>query len=137
MVLLSAACAEKPAPSEPRSSLRVPLPEGWKATAVAGGLHVGPPSHQTLQLESTTRELPTLDALAAAVEREKAILSDKESDGGFVAVRYRLADGEGFLGVRQTGPKTIWCSTARGVSAAEIDAAMTVCRDLSWDASAE
>jgi len=134
MLVLGVACAEKAAP-EPRSGLRVPLPEGWKATAVAGGLHVGPNSHETLQLESTARDLPTVEALAAAVEREKAQLIKKESSPGFVGVRYRLADGEGFLGVRETGSKTIWCSTARGATAEEIDAAASVCRELSWDSS--
>lgn len=134
MLVAGLACADKATP-EPRSSLRVPLPDGWKATAVAGGLHVGPAAHLTLQLESTAREFPAVDALVAAVEREKVTIVQKESSDTFVGVRYKLPEGEGFLGVRQTGPRTIWCSTAKGVTAEEVEASMTVCRSLSWDST--
>ena len=55
----------------------------------------------------------------------------------FLGVRYsvELEGGKraAFLGVRQTGPRTIWCSTTSSVRPEEIEAAMTVCRSLSWE----
>jgi hypothetical protein len=137
-LLALAACAERAPTDETRSSLRVPLPDGWKATAVAGGLHVGPPGHITLQLESTARPMPTVEAFLAAIDREKVKITSKEVIDGFVGVRYRLADdSEGFLGVRRTGPRTIWCASTKGTTADEVEAAMTVCRSLSWDSGVE
>jgi hypothetical protein len=137
LALAACGCTEKTAATEARSGLRVPLPDGWRATAVAGGLHVGPFGHVALQLESTTRPMPSLDELLRAVEREKVIVTQKEALDTFVGVRFRLgADGgEGFLGVRQAGTRTIWCATTREAAAADVEAAMTVCRSLSWDAS--
>ncbi len=137
-LLALASCSERAPADEARSSLRVPLPDGWKATAVAGGLHVGPPGHIALQLESTTRALPSLEALLAAVEHEKVKITAKEAIETFVAVRYRLADeGEAFLGVHRTGPRTIWCASTKGATADEVEAALTVCRSLSWDPAGE
>jgi hypothetical protein len=131
---LLCACPDKGAPQEPRSSLRVPLPDGWHATAVTGGLHVGPANHVVLQLESTSRELPTLEALLADLEREKVEIKQKESIDTFVGARYRVGEGvEGFLGVRKAGPRTIWCATTREATLDEVEASMTVCRSLSWD----
>lgn len=141
-LLLVAACDEsKPAPvAEPRSSLRVPLPDGWKASAVTGGLQVGPQGRVVLQLESTTRPLPDAGALISAVEREGAQVLAQESVETFVGVRYSvpLSGGavnrrDAFLGVRQTGPRTIWCSTTSTAKPEEVEAAMTVCRSLSWE----
>lgn len=133
-VVLLAACDDtKPAPVEPRSSLRVPLPDGWKASAVSGGLQVGPQGRVVLQLESTTRPMPDAGAFIAAVEREGAEVKQKESVDTFVGVRYSLGAREAFLGVRQTGPRTVWCSTTASAKSDEVEAAMTVCRSLSWE----
>ncbi len=141
-LLLVAACDEsKSAPiAEPRSSLRVPLPDGWKASAVTGGLQVGPQGRVVLQLESTTRPLPDAGAFISAVEREGAQVLQKESVETFVGVRYSMpltgaAENrrDAFLGVRQTGPRTIWCSTTASAKPDEVEAAMTVCRSLSWE----
>lgn len=127
-------------PAEPRSSLRVPVPDGWKATALAGGtgLQVGPQGRVVLQLESTTRPLPTLEAFVAAVAAEGVEVLDKESIETFVGVRYsvsaeRAGKRDAFLGVRQTGPRTIWCATTGSAKRDEVEAAMTVCRSLSWE----
>lgn len=142
LALLLVGCDEsKPAPVvEPRSSLRVPLPDGWKASAVSGGLQVGPQGRVVLQLESTSRPLPDADALLAAVEQEGVQVQQKESVDTFVGVRYSVAvDGaaevkrDAFLGVRKTGPRTIWCSTTSTAKSEEVEAAMTVCRSLSWE----
>ena len=122
---------------KPRSSLRVPLPDGWHATALAGGLQVGPQGRVVLQLESTTKPLPSAVAFVAALSAEGVDILEKESVDTFIGVRYSMsADGlkrDAFLGVRQTGPRTIWCSTTGSAHSDEVEAAMTVCRSLSWE----
>lgn len=131
-----------PAPPPPPSSLRVKLPDGWRATALSSGLQVGPEGRVVLQLESTTRPLPTLEAFLTAVTAEGVDVLEKESDDSYVGVRYSLAaEGtpglkrDAFLGVRQTGPRTIWCSTTGSAKSEEVEAAMTVCKSLSWEGS--
>lgn len=143
LALLLVGCDEStptvPQPVEPRSSLRVPLPDGWKASAVAGGLQVGPQGRVVLQLESTTKPLPDAGAFIAAVEREGVTVQQKEAVESFVGVRYFVnvegaaAKRDAFVGVRKTGPRTIWCSTTSSAKSEEVEAAMTVCRSLSWE----
>ena len=137
-VLLTACEPSKTtAPAEPRSSLRVPVPDGWKATSRAGDLQVGPQGRVVLLLENTARPFPEAAAFVAAVEAEGVEILQKESVDTFVGVRYSFrTDGnqrDGFLGVRQTGPRTIWCSTSASAKSEEVEAAMTVCRSLSWE----
>ena len=137
-VLLTACEPSKTtAPAEPRSSLRVPVPDGWKATSRAGDLQVGPQGRVVLLLENTARPFPEAAAFVAAVEAEGVEILQKESVDTFIGVRYSFsADGnqrDGFLGVRQTGPRTIWCSTSGSAKNEEVEAAMTVCRSLSWE----
>ena len=129
-------------PPPPPSSLRVPLPDGWRATALSSGLQGGPEGRVVLQLESTTRPLPTLDAFLTAVTAQGVDVLEKESTDAFVGVRYSVStEGapavkrDAFLGVRQTGPRTIWCSTTGSAKSEEVEAAMTVCRSLSWEGS--
>ncbi len=137
-LVLAAGCeSTKPvAPVEP-PSLRVPLPDGWRAAALSGGLQVGPQGRVVLQLESTTRPLPTPEAFVEAVNAEGVEILEKESVDAFIGVRYAVtAEGvkrDAFLGVRQTGPRTIWCSTTPSARSEEVEAAMTVCRSLSWE----
>ncbi len=140
VMLVLAGCSEpaKPnMPAEPRSSLRVPLPDGWRATGFSGGLQVGPQGRVVLQLESTTKPFPQPEAFVAAVLAEGVEILEKESVDTFIGVRYSMsADGakrDAFLGVRQTGPRTIWCSTTGSARSAEVEAAMTVCRSQSWE----
>jgi hypothetical protein len=124
-------------PVERSSSLRVPLPDGWRATASSGGLQVGPQGRVVLQLESTTKPLPSAEAFVSAITAEGVEILEKESVDTFIGVRYSMtADGakrDAFLGVRQTGPRTIWCSTTGSAHSDEVEAAMTVCRSLSWE----
>ena len=137
-LVLAAGCeSTKPvAPVDP-PSLRVPLPDGWQAAPLAGGLQVGPQGRVVLQLESTTRLLPTPEAFVAAINAEGVEILQKESIDTFIGVRYAVsAEGvkrDAFLGVRQTGPRTIWCSTTASAKSEEVEAAMTVCRSLSWE----
>lgn len=138
LMLASCGCeSSKPTtPAEP-PSLRVPLPDGWKATALSGGLQVGPQGRVVLQLESTTKPLPTAEAFLAALSAEGVEILEKESVDTFIGVRYSMTvEGvkrDAFLGVRQTGPRTIWCSTTGSAKSEEVEAAMTVCRSLSWE----
>ena len=83
---------------------------------------------------------PMTVELARAIEATGAVPQQKESISSFVGVRYSIAvegDDAGrrdaFLGVRQTGPRTIWCSTTASARRDEVEAAMTVCRSLSWE----
>lgn len=133
------ACSEQGTrpPAEPRSSLRVPLPDGWRAAQFTGGLQVGPSGRVVLQLESTTKPFPDAEAFLKAIEAEGAEIQEKELVDTFLGVRYSVtsngAPREAFLGVRQTGPRTIWCSTTGSARKEEVEAAMTVCRSLSWE----
>lgn len=125
-------------PTPEKSSLRVPLPDGWKASPLSGGLQVGPAGRVVLQLESTTRPFPEAAEFVAAVEQQGVEVEEKELVETFLGVRYSVTlEGGGrraaFLGVRQTGPRTIWCSTTASVRPEEIEAATTVCRSLSWE----
>lgn len=128
--------ASKPGAPE-RSSLRVPLPDGWRAAAVSGGLQVGPQGRVVLQLESTTRPLPDPVAFFEALQGEGVEVTQKESVDTFIGARYLVgAEGsrrDAFVGVRQAGPRTIWCSTTASAKSEEVEAAMTVCRSLSWE----
>ncbi len=137
LVLCAACDAGSKLDAGVRSSLRVPLPDGWRATAVSGGLQVGPPGRVVLHLESTTRPLPDAEAFVKALEGEGVEIIEKESVDTFVGVRYSVAPDApkhgAFLGVRQTGPRTIWCSTTASAKSEEVEAAMTVCRSLSWE----
>ena len=132
----SCTCAEAARPPE-KSSLRVPLPDGWKASALTGGLQVGPDGRTVLQLESTTRPFPAAQEFVTAVEGQGVEVEEKEFVENFLGVRYSVEFEGGkraaFLGVRQTGPRTIWCSTTSSARPEEIEAAMTVCRSLSWE----
>jgi hypothetical protein len=111
------------------------LPEGWRASSISSGLQVGPPERTVLQLESQAAPLPSLERLLAALEPEKVVVLWNESTESFTGVRYRLAPGteEGFLGVRRTGGRTVWCATVRGVRSVEIDLAIPICRELSGE----
>lgn len=135
---LAPAC-ECSKPAEPASShLRVPKPDGWTySTEPSGVLQVGPPGRPVVQLEKETRPLPGLDALVAAVTAEGVEVLEKESNNTFVGVRYSItakgARQEAFLGVRQAGALTIWCSTLAGARADEVEQAMTICRSVAWE----
>ncbi|MFO0595184.1 MAG: hypothetical protein U0228_07765 [Myxococcaceae bacterium] len=132
-LLVLAGCACDESGKAPPPGLRVPVPDGWKASSTASGLLVGPAGRVVLQLESTSRPFPEAQAFVDALEAEGVEIHEKESVETFIGVRYSVDHREAFLGVRQTGPRTIWCSTTGSASSEEVEAAMTVCRSLSWD----
>ncbi len=133
--LVAAGCERAPSPAA-GIGLRVPLPEGWRASAVASGLHAGPPGRAVLQLERTTRAFPDALEFLGAVEAEGAEVLHKESSETFIGVLYLISGRRAFVGVRQAGPTTIWCSTVPGATSHEVEAAHGVCRSLSWEADA-
>jgi hypothetical protein len=135
LVVGATGCPDRAAPEDARPSLRVRLPDAWKATPSPGGLHVGPPGRVVLQLETNTRAFPSGEELVAAVVREKVEKTQKLESPTFVGVRYRLTDEglEGFLGARRAGPRTVWCASMKGASTDELDAAVEVCRGVSFD----
>lgn len=126
-----------PAPVVERSNLKVTLPDGWKATPAPGGLQAGPGARVVLELESSSRPLPTGAALVASVQEQGGVVQQKEDVGDFVGVLYLLGGADagapsGFLGARQAGKKTVWCATTAGASAAEVAQAWEVCARVRW-----
>ena len=137
-VVLATACTSPAPPEAPRSGLRVPLPEGWAARAASGGLEVGPEGRVVLHLESNERPFPAPDVFFGALARESVEIVQKESMDSFVGARYSVVgedavERDGFLGVRRTGQRTVWCATSSNARSDEVEAAMTVCRSLSWE----
>ncbi|MCC6336322.1 MAG: hypothetical protein IT380_20345 [Myxococcales bacterium] len=125
-------------PSLERQGLKVPLPDGWKAAPGAGGLLLaGPAGRTVLELESSSRPLPTAAALLEALGAQDVYVVEEVESGDFVQVRYRLAtDGggeEAFLGVRRTGRLTVWCASVAGASPGEVQEAAGVCARLGQD----
>ena len=119
--------------SDARGGLRVPLPDGWRASSSTGVLQVGPTGRVVLQLESLNMPLPAIEQLAGPLERERVAIILKESTDSFVGVKYRFIDStnEGFLGVQRTKGRIVWCATTKGAKADEVEAAMKVCRGVS------
>jgi hypothetical protein len=141
--LALAGCDERPAAPEPAAPqdtrppmLKVPLAPGWRATPIAGGIVIGPPGRDVLQLEKSSRRFPDPALFFAAVEAEGVKVLQKESLDTFLGVRYSFDDKEAFLGVRDLGPVTVWCSSLPGADAASVEAGLTVCRSLTWPADA-
>lgn len=136
------ACESSPSKSSPqaeaRSGLRVPLPEGWHATALGADLEVGPQGRAVLLLENTQKPMPRLETLVAAAEADGVHRLKKESADDFIGIRYSNRTSaesarEAFLGVSRIGPRTIWCSTTAAAETEEVEKAMEVCRHVSWE----
>ncbi len=139
-LLLLSGCPDKPAvtPEPAPAGLRVKLPDGWRASPLGADLVAGPQGRAVVKLEKSTRPLPSPDALAAAVEANGGSGLQKESSDSFSGVVYLIEAGDAgakaaFLGARQTGPRTVWCSTTAAAEADEVAAAVNVCRNLSWE----
>jgi hypothetical protein len=123
-----------------RAGLKVPLPDGWKATVgPTGSLQVGPAGKTVLELESSSRPLPALAALEEAVASQDVGVLATEEAAGWVFVRYAVhADGggaEAFLGVRQVGRRTVWCASVAGAEAEEVTQAAQVCERMGGEAA--
>jgi hypothetical protein len=123
--------------TEPRAGLRVGLPDGWKATPSGGGLDVGPKGRVVLQLESLPQPLPSPDDLARRLEAQEVRITQKDMNDVFVGLRYSLVldggGGEGFVGVKRVGARTVWCATTAQATSADVSEAMGVCRGVGAD----
>ncbi len=141
LALLALGCPEKVAPvASGRAGLRVPLPDGWVAAPVGDRLEAGPPGRPALLLETKDLSIPTAEALAGLVQAEKVRITEKESTGSFVLVRYVFgADGgvgsPAFLAAKQLGGKAVFCSSAPGAKAEDVAIALATCRDVTREAA--
>ncbi len=126
--VLVACSSEKPAAP---AGLRVPLPDGWVATPRGGGLEVGPKGRVTATLEVRAKDVPRSLELSRAVTAEGATNVTQEDGEGYAAVRYSLGAGrEGFLAVKKTATKTVWCASTAKASAQDIDDGLALCRSI-------
>lgn len=128
MLAALCACAEKPAAP---TGLRVPLPDGWVATPKGAGLAVGPKGRVVATLEPRAGDVPKSLELSRAVTAEGAFDVTREDGDGYSAVRYALGSGrEGFLAVKRTPAKTVWCASTAEARPADIDDGLALCRSI-------
>lgn len=126
---LACACPEKAATAP--TGLRVPLPEGWVATPRGTGLEVGPKGRVVATLELRGQEVPKSLELSRTVSAEGATEVTQDDGEGYAAVRYSLGSGrEGFLAVKKTPSKTVWCASTAKATSDDIDDALALCRSI-------
>ncbi len=125
LALWAGACSETK--SSPRG-LRVPLPEGWVANAGApGALAVGPNGRVVLTLERRSAQLPSLEALKAAVESEGGVVVRASSSAEGASVRYAKAE-PAMISMRVLeGGVLLLCASTPDAAPEELDAAEALC----------
>ena len=125
--------------------VRVPLPEGWVASADGPeALVLGPPGRAVMRIERRSGgRLPRLADLRSAfseqVEDARAItLEEREADDGVVwRARLEPAGSRGtrgptvLLAARRLGADVLLCASIPGASDAEVEAAASACEGLS------
>lgn len=132
LLLAALGCPDKPAPP---TGLRVPLPEGWVATARGAGLSVGPRGRVVATLEPLGGEVPRPATLARAVTAEGASDVLEDEGTGYAAVRYTLGAGrDGFLAVKRLGSRTVWCASTADATEGDVENGLALCRNLGADA---
>lgn len=131
--MLAGAC---PDPNRPRG-LRVPLPEGWVATASsAGALRVGPKGRVVLSLERRAGPLPSLSVLDAAIVAEGGAVVEGSSGPEGISIHYRKGERTGLLMVRPLEPGTlVLCASEPDASAAELAIVQTLCLEVRLEAA--
>src|SRR5687768_7669422 len=149
---LGSGCPDAPAPPAPqppatngKTGVRVPLPEGWVATAGPDGSFLaGPRGRTVLRIDrQPASTLPTAEALEQLVRRAAAPAVvepiERRSDDGLVMFRYRLVPipdaGEstpraGMIGLRALPAATFLCATLAGTSEDETAGAASACAQL-------
>jgi hypothetical protein len=130
--VLVVGCSNKvsPPPAKSGTELRVPLPEGWVATGSNDRLLAGPKGRMLVSFESKTTAAPTIEALLAALEGQKATSVQTVEGSELVAARYALEGREAFVGIKTIGDRTVWCASLPGASEAEVLSSVWVCKDI-------
>lgn len=143
--LLTAACPDgKPhgggsgGPSSRASGLKVPLPEGWRASATDDGvLHVRTEGREVMTMEvRADSALPASEALEAAIGEGggESLGALALPDG--VLMRFRVATGaEGVLGVRRFGGRRLLCASEPGAQQVELKTVARLCSDAEASAA--
>ncbi|MBL8953129.1 MAG: hypothetical protein JNK82_20295 [Myxococcaceae bacterium] len=117
--------------------LKVPLPEGWRASASDDGvLHVRTEGREVMTMEvRPDSALPSSDGLEAAIGEGggESLGALPLPDGALM--RYRVATGaEGVLGVRRVGGRRLLCSSEPAAQQAELKTVAKLCSDAEWSA---
>jgi len=143
VVWLAAACpgsgsnGGKPNGAPRPGGLKVPLPEGWKASATDDGvLHVRTEGREVMTMEvRPDSALPPSEALEAAVGEGggESLGALALPDG--VLMRFRVSTGaEGVLGVRRFGGRRLLCSSEPAAQQAELKTVARLCSEAEWSA---
>lgn len=134
LVLALLGCSEAKTP--PPRGLRVPLPEGWVATAGgAGVLLVGPKGRAVLTLERRAVALPSLEVLTGAIEAEGGSVVRASGAADSTLVRYSRPPKSGLLVVRTLeGGAQLFCASTPSAESSELDAAESLCAGVRLEA---
>ncbi len=120
-----------------KGGLKVPLPEGWKASASEDGvLHVRTEGREVMTMEVRPDDaLPLTDALEASIAAGggESLGALALPDG--VLLRFRVATGaEGVLGVRRVGGRRLLCSSEPMAQQGELKTVARLCSEAEWTA---
>ncbi len=141
VALVAAACPDSGGsggkPARP-SGLKVPLPDGWRASASDDGV---------LRVRTEGREVMTMEVRADSALPASEVLEAAVVEGGGEALgalplpdgllmRYRVATGaEGVLGVRRFAGRRLLCSSEPAAQQAELKTVAKLCSDAEWSAT--
>lgn len=138
LLLLPGLACKRPAPPEapPRNALRVPLPQGWSATAEGTGLAVGPQGRPVGALEPSADPLPPASVIEQALSQAHAQALEPLAADGFVGFTYDVANdagltARGFVGVRQVGRGTVRCASTELAALTDLAPLAALCRAVS------
>lgn len=117
--------------------LKVPLPEGWKASASDDGvLRVRTEGRDVMTMEvRADSALPLTDALEGAVASGggESLGALALPDG--VLLRFRVATGaEGVLGVRRFAGRRLLCASEPTAQQVELKTVARLCSEAEWAA---
>ena len=137
LVVLAGCPDGKGTPAPRPSGLKVPLPEGWKATASDDGV---------LKVKTEGREVMTMEVRADAALPATDALEGAVSEGGGeslgalalpdgVLLRFRVSTGaEGVLGVRRLAGRRLLCASEPQAQQAELKTVARLCSEAEWAA---
>ncbi|MBK7857305.1 MAG: hypothetical protein IPJ65_01525 [Archangiaceae bacterium] len=143
VVVLLAACPDgaggggSTKPPQRHGGLKVPLPEGWKASASDDGvLHVKTEGREVMTMEvRSDASLPATDTIEGAIAEGggESLGALALPDG--VLLRFRVSTGaEGVLGVRRFSSHRLLCSSEPMTQQAELKTVARLCSEAEWAA---